>query len=158
QVTAKDVDLAAAPRRALIVTLQLACVLLVGVPLVAITQPFLEGFQGAELLLIIIAVLGIVFWRSATNLEGHVRAGAQVIVEALASQSHSSGSAVQAPKVAAVLGGLGEPIAVAIGPGAPAAGKTLAELNLRGLTGATVLAVRRGEGGGTGMHSAHSRE
>jgi monovalent cation:H+ antiporter-2, CPA2 family len=36
-VTAKDVDLAAAPRRALIVTLQLALVLLIGTPLMAVT-------------------------------------------------------------------------------------------------------------------------
>ena len=39
----QKIDLAAAPRRALIVTLQLAIVLLVGTPLVALTQPFLPG-------------------------------------------------------------------------------------------------------------------
>mgnify|MGYP007054669370 CR=1 FL=1 len=30
-----------------------------------------------------LAVLGLVFWRSATNLQGHVQAGSQMIVEAL---------------------------------------------------------------------------
>src|SRR2546422_7165044 len=32
-------------------------------------------------------MLGVAFWRSATNLQGHVRAGAEVVLEALAAQS-----------------------------------------------------------------------
>ena len=44
-----------------------------------------------------------------------------------------------------ILPGLGEPTPVRIEPGSPAAGRTLAELNLRGMTGATVLAIRRDE-------------
>src|SRR2546428_332481 len=39
----KRVDFAAAPRRMLVVTFQLAGVLLVGTPLLALTQPFLPG-------------------------------------------------------------------------------------------------------------------
>jgi len=144
-VSAKDVDLAAAPRRALIVTLRLALLILVGVPLLTITQPFLRGFQGAKLFIVLLVVLGILFWRSTTNLEGHVRAGAQVIIEALAAQSRPSGAAVVAPvQLGAILEGLGEPVAITIPPDSPAIGKTLAELDLRGLTGATVLAVTRG--------------
>ena len=80
------VDLAAAPRRALVVTLQLAVVLLVGLPLLALTQPFLPG-RRRPLLALLLVVLGIAFWRSAANLQGHVRAGAQVIVEALVGPS-----------------------------------------------------------------------
>jgi CPA2 family monovalent cation:H+ antiporter-2 len=36
-------DLATAPRRALLVTLQLACVLAAGLPIVALTQPFVPS-------------------------------------------------------------------------------------------------------------------
>lgn len=137
----KSVDLAAAPRRALIVTLRLAFLLLVGAPLVAITQPFLVGFEGAQLLVVVLVVLGFMFWRTTTNLDGHVRAGAQVIVEALASQSRSNGAITAPPALNAILEGLGEPIAVTIDANSPAIDKTLAELNLRGVTGATVLAI-----------------
>ncbi|MGH7637846.1 MAG: cation:proton antiporter regulatory subunit [Gemmatimonadaceae bacterium] len=48
-------------------------------------------------------------------------------------------------QVHSFLPGLGEPTPVRVEPGSPAAGKTLAELNLRGLTGATVLAILRPE-------------
>ncbi|MBX3219282.1 MAG: cation:proton antiporter [Labilithrix sp.] len=154
------VDLAAAPRRALVVTLQLACVLIVGAPLVAITQPFLAGFQGAQLLFVVVFVLGVVLWRTTTNLHGHVRAGAHVIVELLTSQGRKparSGEAVAAPvELAAILDGLGEPIAIEIGATSPAVGKTLAELDLRGRSGATVLAITRGESAMV-MPSAHDR-
>jgi CPA2 family monovalent cation:H+ antiporter-2 len=140
-------DLAAAPRQALVVTLQLGLMLLVGIPLVAITQPFLPGFHGAELLLAILLVLVIASWRTAKNLQGHVRAGAQVVVEAIARQSHlaPSGPVDVPPALGAILQGLGQPEVIALAPGCAADGKTLGELNLRGSTGATVLAISRGE-------------
>jgi CPA2 family monovalent cation:H+ antiporter-2 len=46
-----------------------------------------------------------------------------------------------------LLPGLGEPTPVRLEATSPAIGRTLAELNLRGLTGATVLAIHRGEEG-----------
>jgi CPA2 family monovalent cation:H+ antiporter-2 len=147
-VAGSRLDRAAAPRRALVVTLQLASVLGVGAPLVAITQPFLPGFLGAGVLLVLLAVLGVGFWRSTTNLQGHVRAGSQVIVEALASQSRVKSHEPHAGSLDtlhAILPGLGEPTPVRLEPGSPAVGRTLAQLNLRGMTGATVLAIRRGE-------------
>ncbi|XXF78052.1 cation:proton antiporter [Myxococcaceae bacterium GXIMD 01537] len=147
-------DTAAAPRRALLATLQVVIVLLVGVPVVAITQPFLRGFTGPLVVLALLISLGVAFWRSATNLQGHVRAGAQVIVEALAAQSRvketGTGTA-EAPRsleqLHGLLPGLGEPTPVKLEERSPAVGRTLAELNLRGLTGATVLAIQRGEEG-----------
>jgi monovalent cation:H+ antiporter-2, CPA2 family len=146
---AGKVDLAAAPRRALVVTLQLASVLIVGVPLLAITQPFLPGLQGAIVLLLLLGVLGVGFWKSAANLQGHVRAGAYAIVEALAAQSKSGGTkpADQLANIHALLPGIGEPVPVHLQPTSPAVGRSLADLNLRGLTGATVLAIRRGDKG-----------
>jgi CPA2 family monovalent cation:H+ antiporter-2 len=149
------VDLALAPRRALVVTMQLACVVIVGAPLVAVTQPFLPPLRGAAVFALVLGGMGIAFWRSATNLEGHVRAGAQAIVEVIAAQSKGSGDAVSAgaeggeaeEAIRKALPGLGDPAVIRLGGGSNAVGKTLAELDLRGLTGATVLALaHEGEG------------
>jgi monovalent cation:H+ antiporter-2, CPA2 family len=143
-----QLDLAAASRHALIVTLQLTMLLLVGIPLVAITQPFLPGFHGAEVLFGILVLVAIGAWRTARDLQGHVRAAAQVLAELLSRQSREPASATPAPPgaLAAVLRGLGEPVAIGVGPDSPAAERTLSDLNFRGHTGATVLAISRGEG------------
>ncbi|HEU5262168.1 MAG TPA: cation:proton antiporter [Gemmatimonadales bacterium] len=156
---AKRVDFAAAPRRMLILTFQLAAVLLVGAPLLALTQPFLPGVPGAAVLGIAMVVLGVAFWRSATNLQGHVRAGAQVILEALSIQARepakeATGETLE--HVHQLLPGLGELAAVRLDASGPAVGKTLAELNLRGVTGATVLVITR-EGGGVVVPTAQER-
>ena len=145
----KRVDFAAAPRM-LVVTFQLASVLLVGTPLLALTQPFLPGVPAAVLLALVVVALGVTFWRSAANLQGHVRAGAEVILEALAAQSRaratsSGGDTLE--HIHQLLPGLGALAAVRLDPGSAAIGRTLAQLNLRGRTGATVLAVTRSEGG-----------
>jgi monovalent cation:H+ antiporter-2, CPA2 family len=139
---ASELDLAAAPRRALLVTLQIAILLVAGVPVVALTQPFVPGMPGMAILLVGVALLVIPLWRSATNLEGHVRAGAQVILEALAAQSGSP--ATTAPQAhATLLPGLGNATTVPIVAGSLAVGRTLKQINLRGLTGATVIAIDR---------------
>jgi CPA2 family monovalent cation:H+ antiporter-2 len=124
------------------VTLQIAILLVAGVPVVALTQPFLPGLPGMTILLVGVGLLVIPLWRSATNLEGHVRAGAQVILEALAAQSASPATtAAHAP--ATLLPGLGNATPVPIVAGSPAVGRTLKQINLRGLTGATVIAIDR---------------
>lgn len=48
--------------------------------------------------------------------------------------------------VSGALPGLGEPTPVVVTPTSTAAGRTLAEVNLRGLTGATVLCIFRTAG------------
>ncbi|MCE9670835.1 cation:proton antiporter [Myxococcus stipitatus] len=141
-------DLAAAPRRVLLVTLQVGIVLLVGIPVVVVTQPFLKGAMGPLVVLAMVGALGVAFWRGATNLHGHVRAGAQVLVAALAAQSHSKEPGAEEhalDHVQGLLPGLGAPASVRLEETSPGAGKTLAQVNLRGLTGATVLAIQRGE-------------
>ena len=142
-------DLAAAPRRELVLTLQIATVVLTGLPILAVTQPFLPGAPGAAVLAVVLLVLAIGFWRGAAELQGHVRAGAQVIVEALA--RHARGPEHHDQDALAhlreLLPGLGEPVAVRLEEASAAVGKTLAALDLRGQTGATVLALWRPEGG-----------
>jgi CPA2 family monovalent cation:H+ antiporter-2 len=93
-------------------------------------------------------VLLVTLWRNAANLQGHARAGAQIIASALAHQMASIDGISDETKlledVNAVLPGLGEPVAIRVVPQSIAVGKSLAQLNLRGATGATVLAIRRG--------------
>jgi CPA2 family monovalent cation:H+ antiporter-2 len=139
-------DLAAAPRRALVVALQLAAILVAGVVVLAVTQPFVNMVPGFFVLLVVLVFLGIALWRSATNLEGHVRAGAQLILEVLARSRQDSSTTVDTHALDPVndlLRGLGEPRPFRLDEHAGAVGKTLAELNLRGATGATVLAITR---------------
>jgi CPA2 family monovalent cation:H+ antiporter-2 len=138
-------DLARAPRRALVAVFQLTTVVLVALIVIAVTQPFVPGVPGAVVLLVLVAVLGLAIWRSATQLQGHLRAGAQVIVEALAKGAGSrERTEVDAlAEMRSLLPGLGEPVAMRLSERSPAIGRSLASLNLRGLTGATVLAISR---------------
>src|SRR5262249_29796992 len=146
------VDLSAAPRRALVLTLEIAAVLVVGAPLVALTQPFLPGVPGAAILLVGVAALALAFWRSAASLDGHVRAGAEVIVESLRSQARGPAEPAPAPapeSLSDLLPGLGTPVTFRLRADSASVGRTLAELDVRGLTGATVLAIIRGDDGVT---------
>ncbi len=137
------VDLGLAPRRALLVTLEIFIVLLVGAPLVAITQPFLPPYGGLAVLFGALVLFGAAFWQSARNLEGHVRATAGMVVHALARQvSGEQPSALD--EVRRLAPGLGTLTPLTIRSGSNAAGKSLAELNVRGMTGATVVALCRG--------------
>ena len=148
----RKADFAAAPRRALVTMLQIGTLLIVGVPIVAITQPFIPRFPGFTLLAILTVILGVAFWKSALNLQEHARAGAEVIVAALTPQISTDEDEENLFKtmehVAVMLPGLGEPIPVKIDETSPALNRSLAELNIRGKTGATILAItRRGETG-----------
>jgi CPA2 family monovalent cation:H+ antiporter-2 len=89
---------------------------------------------------------GLAIWRGATNLDSHVNAGAQAVVEALAKYARAGQTSVNdqaMEKVHRMLPGLGKPVALALAEGSRAVGRSLAELNLRGRTGATVLAISR---------------
>lgn len=142
------VDFGDAPRRALLLGLELGILLLVGVSCLAVTQPFLPAFRGAVVLAVLLLAVAIAFWRSATNLQGHVQAGSVAILEVLTRRAPGAGAGSQAhalEQLNELLPGLGELFPVHIEGGSPAIGRTLAELNLRGRTGATVLVIRRGE-------------
>jgi CPA2 family monovalent cation:H+ antiporter-2 len=152
----KGVDFAAAPRRALIVTLQLAVVIVAVLFVVGVTKPFFPRIGSTLVVAIAVAVLlfvlGITFWRTAADLHGHARAGAEVIVAVLAQQmaAEKTGGTGErrAPSldtVGKILPGLGDPVSLRIEPGSALEGQTLASANLRGLTGATVLAILRGD-------------
>jgi CPA2 family monovalent cation:H+ antiporter-2 len=148
EVARGRIDNSAAPRRALVNTLQFAIVLVAGVLVVAATQPFLPPLGGFAALVPIVLMLLIAFWRSTANLHGHATAGAEVIAAMLQRQvARSRGSPddpARARVLQDVLPGLGHPEPVELTDGSNAIGKSLAELNLRGRTGATILAITRG--------------
>jgi CPA2 family monovalent cation:H+ antiporter-2 len=144
----KRVDMAAAPRRTLEVTLQFAVLFAAVAALVAVTQPFAPRLPGIVVVLFAGAILLAAVWRAAKNLQGHAVAGAEVIAAALARRSDAGSARPSADafdRMRSMLPGLGEPVAMRVEEGCAAADHTLAELDLRGLTGATVLAVMRGD-------------
>jgi CPA2 family monovalent cation:H+ antiporter-2 len=123
--------------------LQLGVIFAVGLPLLTLTQPFLPFGYSPALFVAILALLGVVFWESAVNLQEHVHAGAQMVADALSSHSHKNQDDLL-EQINAMVPGIGAPTTTSVGPESFAAGKTLGDLNLRSLTGASVIAVMRG--------------
>ncbi|MDC0669493.1 cation:proton antiporter [Nannocystis radixulma] len=145
-------DLGSAPRRAFTVAIELALGLVIGLPLVAVLQPFLPLSSGFAVLALVVAALGFNVWRSIGNLDGHVRAGTELIVEVLARQGRETGGHGPAAQqslveVAPMLPGFPDMTPVTLAPNSPAVGQTLAELNLRARTGASVLSINRAAAG-----------
>jgi CPA2 family monovalent cation:H+ antiporter-2 len=146
EVAAGKLDSAAAPRGALVAMLQFGILAAVTVPLLALTHPFVPSTRTGGVAIVVFAVLAVLVWRSATNLYGHARAGAEVILGALDRQMSAQQPdemRMTMEHVHTMLPGLGEPETIAVAAGSAAAQKTLADLDLRGLTGATVLAIVR---------------
>ena len=146
EVPQGKVDTAAAPRGALVLSLQFGLLVAVTIPLLALTHPFVPSSRTGLVAAVVLAGLAVAVWRSATNLQGHTRAGAEVILGALGRQmSASQPDAMRRTMelMHTMLPGLGEPETIAVSAGSMAAQKTLAQLDLRGLTGAIVLAIKR---------------
>ncbi|WP_396213688.1 cation:proton antiporter [Gemmatimonas sp.] len=158
---ANRLDYAAAPRRVLVATLQLALVTLTGLVVVVITEPFVPLGRGVILLGLLVAWFSVVFWRSTADLYGHTRAGAEVLLTALSrtvvtpapanedsGDRGDSGDSIGSRDLSAVhkvLPGLGDPVPFPLTPECLGTGKTLRELQLRSETGAVVLAITRGD-------------
>jgi CPA2 family monovalent cation:H+ antiporter-2 len=122
----------------------LAVVILIGLPTGAVMRALMSGpWVQATLVAVVVLVLVVVGLRFRKVRPGYTSEVAQLalgIVDRLA----SSESRESAPDVFEPLAGLDyQPVPVS--PGSPADGVTLAQLNLRCLTGATVVAIRRGE-------------
>ncbi len=138
------VDMGRAPRRALVVSLQLAVLLCVTLPLLALTEPFLPDFASPLVLLLVLLVFAWVLWRTAADLQGHVRAGAEMIGEAL-SKSRPHLGPRELTEVTSILPGFGDLTMVTVSRESAIVGRTLAELDLRGRSGASVIAIQRGD-------------
>jgi monovalent cation:H+ antiporter-2, CPA2 family len=144
---ATDADFAAAPRRAfrlsLVFGLSAGCGLLVMVS----TQAFLPAGSFTLVFVVLMAWLGISVFHGASDLQGHVRAGASALFEVLISREESGSSRASADHLSdaeQLLPGLGELHAIHLPPDSQAVGKTLGAINLRGQTGAAIILIRRG--------------
>ena len=138
-------DRAAAARKSLTLGVQAAAAVVLTLLTTVATRLAAPWFPSWVILALIMPLLAIALWRRASDLDGHLRAGAAVVLESLASQAHDP--APDLHEVEALLPGLGTLTAVLLSDGSPAVGRTLAELDLRGRTGASALAVARGEVG-----------
>jgi CPA2 family monovalent cation:H+ antiporter-2 len=129
--------------------MQLLIALVLGVPLVAITQPFLRGPPGLLLFALVLVVFALTLWKRTASLEGHVRASAEVVAEALLERARGpreegvQQDARTVEAVRALLPGLGELESVELGNGSPAVGRSRPPHDLRGRTGASVIAITR---------------
>jgi CPA2 family monovalent cation:H+ antiporter-2 len=92
-----------------------------------------------------VIVLITVTYRSIVDFDKHVRAGSELILELLHQPARAEEHKLD--QIENVLPGFGGLVSLQLASGAAAIGKSLAELNLRARTGATVLAIARGEGG-----------
>ena len=139
-VEAGRLDLANAPRRALIVGLELAIILAVTAPIAMFTAPFTGG--PGPLLLLATVLLGTLasLRKGGHNLDGHVRASAEVVIELIRRQGHA-GTTHQVEQAEVMLPGVGQVEAVTIA--AAFVGRTLGEVDLHTRTGATVIALVR---------------
>jgi CPA2 family monovalent cation:H+ antiporter-2 len=148
-VRGNSTDLGRQPRLVVEAAVRLVGVLIAGLALIAITQPFLPGYTAAIVLIAALLVLTFLFWRTATGLQGHVRAVAQALIEVLGNQRGTPDSAHADPleQTHDLFPGLGAPIRFEVKPDSPSVGCSLADLDLRSATGATVLAIVRGTEG-----------
>jgi len=137
----EGVDLGLAPRRVLTLMLELGLATVIAVPMIAAVQPFVG--RGGILAGTVVIVLLTITYRSIVDFNQHVRAGSELILELL----HQPQQVQPLTQIENVLPGFGGLVSVTLPAGAPAVGKSLAELDLRGRTGATVLAIARGDGG-----------
>ncbi|MFN0178987.1 MAG: cation:proton antiporter [Gemmatimonadales bacterium] len=142
-VAAGKVDQGRAPRRVLLVTLEIAVTVAVGIPLVVVTLPFLPPYGAPGVIVAVLLLLGLAFWRTARDLDSHTRAGAELVAHVLGRRGAKDPDGLA--EVQGMLPGLGEFLPLTVEEASPVAGRTLGELNLRGQTGATVVAVVRGD-------------
>jgi CPA2 family monovalent cation:H+ antiporter-2 len=147
-------DLGHQPRSVVESSVRLVGILISGSALIAITQPFLPGYTAVIVLGAAVLVLAFLFWRTARSLQGHVRAAAQAVIEVLAAQTATQATDPLA-EARDLFPGIGAPIRYELAPESPAIGRSLAELELRSATGATVLAIVRG-GEGFAVPDAHA--
>jgi CPA2 family monovalent cation:H+ antiporter-2 len=154
----RGLDPAAAPRRAFVATVQYGLLIACAIPLLALLQPLAPNVPIIPLAGLLGLAAAVAVWRSATVLYSHARAGAEVIVMALTQHARAEGSPSELARtmehLTAMLPGLGTPALAKLGPRDGAVEKTLGELDLRGATGATVLAILRRRDHGD-VDSAH---
>ncbi|MBK7906542.1 MAG: cation:proton antiporter [Gemmatimonadetes bacterium] len=143
----KRLDTARAPRRALTATFHIGLTSLALVVPLLLLQPLLPRYSAPAIVGGFLVLLVGAVWQATRDLEGHARAGAEVIATALVqeldrnTESHDLTRTME--RMVVMLPGLGEPVLMTVAPGSRCDGRTLGEVDLRGLTGATVMAITK---------------
>jgi CPA2 family monovalent cation:H+ antiporter-2 len=119
----------------LVASVQLVLLLGVGVPSAVLVLPF-AGPRVMAVVAVLVAVLIVVIWRTA-GAYSKARHGAQRLMDFVAERSVDDAGRTSVPADA-----VASTEAVTLTRNAHAVGKTLAELDLRATTGATVVALR----------------
>lgn len=128
-------------RRTLRVVLMLGITLGIGVPTVAVLRPVVGGLSAGVVLGVIVLAIFLYLYRSANALDLEFQSGAEKLAALLGRQVGDS--ATTELRDASLLPGLDHARSLLLGPHADAVGKTLGQVNLRVLTGATVVAFHR---------------
>ncbi|HXW84921.1 MAG TPA: cation:proton antiporter, partial [Candidatus Binataceae bacterium] len=103
----------------------------VGMPALAIVQPFVEPLEGGGAVVISVILLSITIWRSGRKMQGQMPAIARVIADAISGRRSATAA------------GLGLLTAVTLPSESAAVGKSLGELGVAAATGASVVAIAR---------------
>jgi monovalent cation:H+ antiporter-2, CPA2 family len=137
-------EAASAPGRIAIELLEaiarLVVVVGVGIPALALLRPLVDGPWGEPLLLIGTVAALVMVWRNLGAVEGEYRSGAEQVAQLISQQAGPT--SIHEP-VQAVLPGLDQVTRLRLAQDAHAVGQTLAQLNVRARTGATVLAIHK---------------
>ena len=142
KVDAGRPDLANAPRRALIVALELALILAVTGPIAAFTAPFSAGPWTLLMLGAIVLASLSALRRGGHELDGHLRASAEVVIALIRAQADAGAARDHVDDPDHLVPGVGQIETISVGPG-PLVGQTLAQLDLHSRAGVAVLAVVR---------------
>jgi CPA2 family monovalent cation:H+ antiporter-2 len=130
-----------AAAKALVELLQVAILIVIAMPLLAIVQPFIAPFEGVAVMVIAAVLMTIVVVRNTRRIEGELLDAARLITEALASPRRapsSDGVSYEVP-------GLGVVTPVIVRPDSASVGKRLRDIDLHATTGAMVVAIARGD-------------
>lgn len=148
-----DASAAGDATRRIAVVVQLGMLTAVGVICVMAVEPFLPTLPGALLLVAIFVVAGVAFVRYVDRFDAEVQAGLEAFVTGLKTrviegQGEASAVGDVGPRepggdVLALLPGLGMPTTLRVEASSPAVGQSLAELDLRARTGASILLILR---------------
>ncbi len=128
------------PRRLLEVAIQLLVVLVVGIPCAVIALPFAGGGLALAIGILALGTFAML-WRTAGKVAPQVQFSAERLVDLLSRQRAFESGGATSSKSDGILG-LEVAHGVALDDASYAVGKTLAELDLRAVTGATVVAIR----------------
>lgn len=112
----------------------------IGLPALAVLRPMVRGAWGEPLVILGFAVALFAVWRNLGAMEGEFRTGVEVLARQLAQQV---GTEEQRIQNAALPPGLDGVLALPLPDSTFAVGQTLAALDLRVRTGATVVAIHK---------------